>query len=347
MKATYGYDHRRQYLILEEESAYCEDYRFRMLLSNHLPGLLPCNVRGIDDRSRFYYDVTGKMTLLEKAEGKGLYPEDVRRLLYALAGLEEVCSGYLLTLENVILEPEYIFADEEQYWFCFLPLWNREPAEALKGMIPFFRDHMRGGAREVRELLKRLERDAGGGLQSSREKEALYDFGTACDFADAYEPEEDYWGQDGAGKPAARRAASAGGNERVSIWKRVFSCFRRNREADDDLEEDPATTLLYDPDSPQMLSLLSEDGCEQMSVHATPFLIGSLENAAQGVILNPAVSRRHASIERLAGNFYLQDLHSTNGTYHNGRRLSPGERAELADRDVVAFANACYRVYLS
>ena len=48
------------------------------------------------------------------------------------------------------------------------------------------------------------------------------------------------------------------------------------------------------------------------------------------------VSRRHARITRRAGQYYIEELGSTNGTFVNrGRRLLPGDRQPLRDGDEV------------
>ena len=48
------------------------------------------------------------------------------------------------------------------------------------------------------------------------------------------------------------------------------------------------------------------------------------------------VSRRHARITRRAGNYFIEDLGSTNGTFVNrGRRLVPGDRLPLKDGDEI------------
>jgi len=50
-----------------------------------------------------------------------------------------------------------------------------------------------------------------------------------------------------------------------------------------------------------------------------------------------AISRRHACIGREASNYYLLDLHSTNGTRLNGERVVPGKKMPLQDGDTIEF----------
>src|SRR5205807_9971729 len=48
------------------------------------------------------------------------------------------------------------------------------------------------------------------------------------------------------------------------------------------------------------------------------------------------VSRRHARISVRDGNYLIEDLGSTNGTFVNrGRRLAPGDRYPLKDGDEI------------
>jgi pSer/pThr/pTyr-binding forkhead associated (FHA) protein len=55
----------------------------------------------------------------------------------------------------------------------------------------------------------------------------------------------------------------------------------------------------------------------------------------------PAISRRHFAIQHLpivvAGDeFYIEDLHSKNGTMVNGERLAPGVRRPLTPGDEIS-----------
>jgi len=61
--------------------------------------------------------------------------------------------------------------------------------------------------------------------------------------------------------------------------------------------------------------------------------------AADIHIDNPTVSRSHAVIVRIEGRYYLEDSHSKNGSFVEGRRLQPGRREAVYDGMTLKFAN--------
>lgn len=73
-----------------------------------------------------------------------------------------------------------------------------------------------------------------------------------------------------------------------------------------------------------------------------PFFVGKLRTNVDYVLEHAAVSRFHAKLEKEEEQFFLTDLNSTNGTFLNGKRLLPSERAELFLGDQVAFAQINY-----
>jgi len=65
-------------------------------------------------------------------------------------------------------------------------------------------------------------------------------------------------------------------------------------------------------------------------VHKSPFTVGARQGEVDLAIELPQLSGHHATLQLFKmGNVFIQDAGSTNGTFVEGRRLSPGERVQV------------------
>ncbi len=82
---------------------------------------------------------------------------------------------------------------------------------------------------------------------------------------------------------------------------------------------------------------------ETIAVNKSVFKIGADKAHVDcWVSRNRAVSRVHAILTNYNNKYYLKDNNSTNFTYLNGKRLSPGEEYELKTGDEITIANEVY-----
>lgn len=71
-------------------------------------------------------------------------------------------------------------------------------------------------------------------------------------------------------------------------------------------------------------------------VHKSSFTLGAGTSEVDLAVNIPQVSSRHATVQLFkAGNLFLKDEGSTNGTYVEGRRLAPGERVQVRPGQVL------------
>ncbi|MBR5930899.1 MAG: FHA domain-containing protein [Lachnospiraceae bacterium] len=101
------------------------------------------------------------------------------------------------------------------------------------------------------------------------------------------------------------------------------------------------TILLEDPepDLRKLVGRKSQQG-HDFDVDGFPFTIGKLEGYVNAVINVPAVSRLHARIyQKPNGDYQIEDMNSTNGTFVNNQRMSPYTKTPLHVGDVIALAD--------
>ena len=68
-----------------------------------------------------------------------------------------------------------------------------------------------------------------------------------------------------------------------------------------------------------------------------PFTVG--KGSTCYVVANPTVSRIHMTITQHEGRFYVQDEHSSNGTWLDGERLIPGQPKQIRDGGKLRLSN--------
>ena len=128
MKTYYRNNLKEAYLILESEEEESQDYQLAMLRENHIPGILDTSLRYVDGATQYLYEVSGKTSLQALHEKSPLILEDIRGLSEALVQAVRDLQRYMLPAEHLLLDPEYIFCEKGNYYFCFYP----PDEEALK-----------------------------------------------------------------------------------------------------------------------------------------------------------------------------------------------------------------------
>jgi neural Wiskott-Aldrich syndrome protein len=81
-----------------------------------------------------------------------------------------------------------------------------------------------------------------------------------------------------------------------------------------------------------MPSLAAYYGGQRHPVNKDRFIIGRGQKASDLTIKDPNISRQHALVEYVGGQYFIVDMGSTNGIEVNGQRVS---RKAIAEGDVV------------
>lgn len=104
--------------------------------------------------------------------------------------------------------------------------------------------------------------------------------------------------------------------------------------------EERHDTIIYDSTVGQRLSGMRQPGTTYIVFQGNKvpivrrLTIG--RDAKSSITLeDKLVSREHAVIQKIKDDFFIQDLHSTNGTYVNGMKIPPGDYIRLSLSDTI------------
>lgn len=138
MRACYKNDLKRAYLILEGVEGEAEDYQIYMLKENDISGLLKTDIRYVDNISQYYYDISGKVSLKAMHEKVKINLEEMKSLIHALLRTIKVIRKYMLEGNCILLDPEYIFYEKEQFYFCYFPQCTSLLKEEFHKLTEYF-----------------------------------------------------------------------------------------------------------------------------------------------------------------------------------------------------------------
>lgn len=138
METKYKRDLNHTYLILELPILYEEDYQMKMLQANEIEGFVPVAGQGMDGKSQYFYEISEKTCLKSIYEKAEMKKEELEKFLVQFLGALNSAQKYLLDINKILLEPEYIFCDNEKYYFCYLPIQEAEICKEFHRLTEYF-----------------------------------------------------------------------------------------------------------------------------------------------------------------------------------------------------------------
>lgn len=138
MNIYYTNNLKSAYQVVEGEEQEEEDYQVAMLRENKISGLLPMHVRYVDNRSQYYYDISGMQSLKAKYEKEKLKYADIQKLIKELLAAMEEAKTYMLDGEKILLDPNYIYSEKDRYYFTYYPSCNLDIKEEFHKLTEFF-----------------------------------------------------------------------------------------------------------------------------------------------------------------------------------------------------------------
>lgn len=140
MKTEYKRDMNHSFMILSGmKPAETSSYQMRMLIGNVIPGLLKCRLQAVDGTTLFYFDITSRQSLVSLYENKKFSIEDLQLIFNGFVQTMEEMAEFLLNPENLIISPEYIYADIEKkkLYFCYVPGYERAVKEQFQAFTEY------------------------------------------------------------------------------------------------------------------------------------------------------------------------------------------------------------------
>lgn len=158
MEVAYKKDIRHNYMVITEEELSREPYCIRMLEKQSLTGVLSLQQHFMDNKTLYYYDITGKQSMINLFARISLSFEQLRQLISSLLDMMELAYKHLLPEDDFILDPEYIYIDVSTYapQVCFLSGYHQESRGQMSRLLEYLMNKVDYNDKEAVLLVYRL-----------------------------------------------------------------------------------------------------------------------------------------------------------------------------------------------
>lgn len=140
MEAVYKKDLYNNYLVLPKDDECDEEtYCVHMLQANSIEGIIKPELRTIDNRVLYYYDIKSKQSIETIYVKNSINYEQIKKLFINLVDLIGQSYEFLLNENDLVLEPEYIFIAHAtgRVNVCYLPGYNNDIRKQLATLIEY------------------------------------------------------------------------------------------------------------------------------------------------------------------------------------------------------------------
>ncbi len=355
---TYKRDMNHSYLIIPSVSE--DSFDEKILLKSKIGNLLPIKKCYVATMGQYWYDITGKQALDSYCRYQGIGRELLEKLLLKLCQIVEQLEWNLVDVNCLVLDPEMVFlsVNADEMAFMAYPFHKGELATELQQLLEYILPKLNHKDPVAVEWAYKLYDMVLSDGISVAEIKHLIQTEQNRRISIAVDPKP----------PEALSEESEPMSEMESMivkWKEKFETIRKQvlniflpvvtREElqvvyPEDVEAQEREQITIHPticiakaqSSGMVLRAEKRGVYPDFSLEEGAYIIG--KNAkVQLCIAKDTISQFHARIEFQGGDYYIEDLNSTNGTYVNEHLLIYKTRRALQEGDRIRFADVEYQ----
>lgn len=124
MEIKYRRERNECYMLVDAGGIDADDYQIRMLEHNRIGGLLKVRLQQINQQSELCYTISGRQSMVRKYENVTISIDEIKQLMAALNKTAGQLEEFLLNIDSLQLEPEWIYWKEDGDGppeFCYYP----------------------------------------------------------------------------------------------------------------------------------------------------------------------------------------------------------------------------------
>lgn len=142
MKVEFVQDMQKKYMVISIEQGIVFGYQQKMLLHNHIKGLLEVELRCVDQDEKLFYDVTSKHSLEMAYRSNQFRLDDLSIWFSGIIGVILDARQYLLKENNFVLTPQTVYLEEDNVSLCYVEGYEKGVRQQLLEIAEFIMQHV-------------------------------------------------------------------------------------------------------------------------------------------------------------------------------------------------------------
>ncbi len=302
----------------------------------------------------YCYKITGKKALSSIYAALPIRERQLRSVLIQLLDTLATGKEYLLTEEDFLLSPQYMFAEfpEMKLFLCYVPGYGVPVKNQLEGLFEYLLNRVDYEDKVAVELLYDCYMFCvreNGGISELRKR--IETGKPEFEKPEIKEP-----------KPVETVQSYKEPEEKISYFSRL-SGWLFGKKAKEEQEylplvaeekeeyyaapevvEEEEKTVFLSTIQREEVSLLYDRTGEVIPVTKFPFYIGSAKDYVDFTVRGDGISRIHCCITKKGESYYLSDLNSTNGTFLDKKEVIPGRDEILVENSEIRILSEIFYV---
>lgn len=137
MEISYKKDGNKNYMIIRNLNIIENDFRLQMIINNNIDGILPMNVRSVNNEKEIYYETTSLISMENMYVQNKMTVAQLSMLIRDINTMTENMKEYLLDISNIAFGMELIYINKKtgKHEFCYVPGENVDFHEELRKLF--------------------------------------------------------------------------------------------------------------------------------------------------------------------------------------------------------------------
>ena len=144
MQARYRREVDGNYLELSDQDFREKEYTLQMLRNNQPESFLRLRISNLNGQPVLLYEVTSMQPVSRFFERSGVGEKQLRMMLDGLEDVQKEARRFLLSVSDIVLDPDYIFYDQDRkrVRFLYAPQYGLKGEGSLKSLAEFLLRHL-------------------------------------------------------------------------------------------------------------------------------------------------------------------------------------------------------------